>query len=286
MSRWIRPRKSHRFGAAVLFSRSYVLDRALFILLHRSAIGRSARLPVPDRFGAAWRGSDDQVDRRPFSARDGSGHANGRAQRRRDDGGAFETIEAREPSIRASAFLSKDGAMEAAARADAARRSGLSLGPLHGLPVAVKDIIDTADMPTEFGARLHAGRRPPRTRPSSPACARPARSSWARSSPPHTRSSSRADEKPCTTYRDRREAPRWARRPPSPPTWRGRPRHSDQGLDHPAGVVLRRGGLSAQPWPIAPDRDPAAIDAARPAGSDGPRRRRCGLRGRRDFRPR
>jgi Asp-tRNA(Asn)/Glu-tRNA(Gln) amidotransferase A subunit family amidase len=73
----------------------------------------------------------------------------------------FETIEAREPSIRAWAFLSKDGAMEAAARADAARRSGSSLGPLHGLPVAVKDIIDTADMPTEFGARLHAGRRPP-----------------------------------------------------------------------------------------------------------------------------
>jgi Asp-tRNA(Asn)/Glu-tRNA(Gln) amidotransferase A subunit family amidase len=72
----------------------------------------------------------------------------------------FETIEAREPSIRAWAFLSKDGAMKAAARADAARRSGLSLGPLHGLPVAVKDTIDTADMPTEFGARLHAGRRP------------------------------------------------------------------------------------------------------------------------------
>jgi Asp-tRNA(Asn)/Glu-tRNA(Gln) amidotransferase A subunit family amidase len=72
----------------------------------------------------------------------------------------FDVIEAREPSIRAWAHLSKQGAMEAAARADAARRSGLSLGPLHGLPVAVKDIIDTADMPTEFGARLHAGRRP------------------------------------------------------------------------------------------------------------------------------
>ena len=72
----------------------------------------------------------------------------------------FEIIEAREPSIRAWAYLDKDGAMEAAARADAARRSGRSLGPLHGLPVAVKDIIDTADMPTEFGARLHAGRRP------------------------------------------------------------------------------------------------------------------------------
>jgi Asp-tRNA(Asn)/Glu-tRNA(Gln) amidotransferase A subunit family amidase len=72
----------------------------------------------------------------------------------------LRTIEAREPSICAWAHLSKDGAMEAAARADAARRSGLSLGPLHGLPIAVKDIIDTADMPTEFGSRLHEGRRP------------------------------------------------------------------------------------------------------------------------------
>ena len=35
------------------------------------------------------RGSDDRVDRRPFRARDGSGHANRRAQRRGDDGGAF-----------------------------------------------------------------------------------------------------------------------------------------------------------------------------------------------------
>jgi Asp-tRNA(Asn)/Glu-tRNA(Gln) amidotransferase A subunit family amidase len=72
----------------------------------------------------------------------------------------FTVIEARESSIRAWAYLDKDRAMEAAARADAARQSGLSLGPLHGLPVAVKDIIDTADMPTELGARLHAGRRP------------------------------------------------------------------------------------------------------------------------------
>ena len=72
----------------------------------------------------------------------------------------FGMIEAREPSIRAWAYLDKEGAIEAAARADAARQSGRSLGPLHGLPVAVKDIIDTADMPTEFGARLHAGRRP------------------------------------------------------------------------------------------------------------------------------
>src|SRR5690606_6650460 len=37
---------------------------------------------------------------------------------------------------------------------------GNPLGPLHGVPVGVKDIIDTADMPTEDGTVLHAGRTP------------------------------------------------------------------------------------------------------------------------------
>jgi Asp-tRNA(Asn)/Glu-tRNA(Gln) amidotransferase A subunit family amidase len=71
-------------------------------------------------------------------------------------------IEALEPSIRAWAHLDRDGALAAAAQADARLRAGRPLGPLHGLPVAVKDIIDTADMPTEYGARLYAGRRPRR----------------------------------------------------------------------------------------------------------------------------
>src|SRR4029078_4708462 len=34
------------------------------------------------------------------------------------------------------------------------------LGPLHGVPVGIKDIIDTADMPTENGTALHKGRTP------------------------------------------------------------------------------------------------------------------------------
>ena len=37
---------------------------------------------------------------------------------------------------------------------------GRSTGPLHGVPVGIKDIIDTADMPTENGSVLHAGRTP------------------------------------------------------------------------------------------------------------------------------
>jgi Asp-tRNA(Asn)/Glu-tRNA(Gln) amidotransferase A subunit family amidase len=65
-----------------------------------------------------------------------------------------------DPKLRAFAYLDPDAALAAAERLDDTRAAGVAPGPLHGLPVAVKDIIDTADMPTEFGAELFAGRRP------------------------------------------------------------------------------------------------------------------------------
>ena len=34
------------------------------------------------------------------------------------------------------------------------------LGPLHGVPVGIKDVIDTADMPTEYGSTIHRGHKP------------------------------------------------------------------------------------------------------------------------------
>src|SRR5512145_741508 len=40
------------------------------------------------------------------------------------------------------------------------KASGEPIGPLHGVPVGIKDIIDTADMPTENGTALHEGRTP------------------------------------------------------------------------------------------------------------------------------
>jgi len=48
----------------------------------------------------------------------------------------------------------------ALARARALDRSQ-SRGPLHGVPIGVKDIIDTFDMPTEFGSPIYEGHRPP-----------------------------------------------------------------------------------------------------------------------------
>mgnify|MGYP000185733534 CR=1 FL=1 len=72
----------------------------------------------------------------------------------------LDRIAAREPEVGAWAYLDRDHAIAQAEAADGRRASGLSPGPLHGLPVGVKDIIDTADMPTENGAALDAGRRP------------------------------------------------------------------------------------------------------------------------------
>src|SRR2546427_1984335 len=67
-----------------------------------------------------------------------------------------------EPAVQAWTFLDPDHALQQARAADQLRLSGASVGPLHGVPVGLKDIIDTADMPTENGSVLHAGRTPSR----------------------------------------------------------------------------------------------------------------------------
>lgn len=64
--------------------------------------------------------------------------------------------------IQAWAFLDPDYALARARAADERRLSGQTIGPLHGVPVGIKDIFDTADMPTENGSVLHEGRTPPR----------------------------------------------------------------------------------------------------------------------------
>ncbi len=75
-------------------------------------------------------------------------------------GGCLARIRADEARVQAWAFVDETRALEQARNVDRVRREGYATGPLHGLPVGVKDIIDTADMPTEDGTVLHAGRRP------------------------------------------------------------------------------------------------------------------------------
>ncbi len=65
-------------------------------------------------------------------------------------------------NIQAWAFLDPGHALAQARAADEFRLTGQPIGPLHGVPIAVKDIFDTADMPTENGSVLCAGRTPSR----------------------------------------------------------------------------------------------------------------------------
>ncbi len=68
----------------------------------------------------------------------------------------LDRIAAEEPRLEAWAFLDPEAALSEARRLD--RLSPRP--PLGGLPVGVKDIFDTADMPTECGTPVHRGRRP------------------------------------------------------------------------------------------------------------------------------
>jgi Asp-tRNA(Asn)/Glu-tRNA(Gln) amidotransferase A subunit family amidase len=67
-----------------------------------------------------------------------------------------------DPRVQAWTFLDPEYALQQARALDQLRLEGKAIGPLHGIPVAIKDIFDTADMPTENGSVLHAGRTPSR----------------------------------------------------------------------------------------------------------------------------
>jgi Asp-tRNA(Asn)/Glu-tRNA(Gln) amidotransferase A subunit family amidase len=68
----------------------------------------------------------------------------------------LDHIAKREPQVHAWQYLDP---AQVIAQARALDRRG-SKGPLHGVPVGMKDIIDTADMPTEYGSPIYRGHRP------------------------------------------------------------------------------------------------------------------------------
>jgi Asp-tRNA(Asn)/Glu-tRNA(Gln) amidotransferase A subunit family amidase len=72
----------------------------------------------------------------------------------------LERIAEREPEIQAWAFIDHERALEQARAADRVFREGRGVGPLHGIPIGIKDVIDTADMPTEHGSPAFKGRSP------------------------------------------------------------------------------------------------------------------------------
>ena len=72
----------------------------------------------------------------------------------------LDAIDARETEIEAWVHLDRAHALEQARAVDAQRASGKGVGALHGLPVGIKDIIDTADMPTQNGSPIFKGYQP------------------------------------------------------------------------------------------------------------------------------
>jgi aspartyl-tRNA(Asn)/glutamyl-tRNA(Gln) amidotransferase subunit A len=69
-------------------------------------------------------------------------------------------VRALEPGVQAWAHVDGDGALAAARERDAEVRAGRLRGPLHGVPMGIKDIFDVAGMPTTAGARAFAHTRP------------------------------------------------------------------------------------------------------------------------------
>ncbi len=73
----------------------------------------------------------------------------------------LERVREIDPQVQAWAYLDPEHALAQARARDEERKDGRAVGPLHGVPIGIKDIIDTGDMPTEDGTVLHAGRTPP-----------------------------------------------------------------------------------------------------------------------------
>ena len=71
-----------------------------------------------------------------------------------------EQIDAKDAAIEAWEHFDAEYALTQARNADTLRRRGQQIGPLHGIPIGVKDIFDTHDMPTEDGTIIHKGRTP------------------------------------------------------------------------------------------------------------------------------
>jgi aspartyl-tRNA(Asn)/glutamyl-tRNA(Gln) amidotransferase subunit A len=65
---------------------------------------------------------------------------------------ALGRLEATQPALNAFVAVDADGARRAAKTAEMAVMRGDALGPLHGAPVSIKDLIDVAGLPAHYGS--------------------------------------------------------------------------------------------------------------------------------------
>lgn len=74
----------------------------------------------------------------------------------------LKRIEAYNPALNAFITVTRDQALETARAMEAEQRRGKWRGPLHGMPIAIKDNIDTAGVRTTAASELFKDRVPPR----------------------------------------------------------------------------------------------------------------------------
>jgi Asp-tRNA(Asn)/Glu-tRNA(Gln) amidotransferase A subunit family amidase len=72
----------------------------------------------------------------------------------------LERIAEVDREVHAFIHFDPEHALKQARMLDSKKANGERIGPLHGIPVGIKDIFDTADYPTECGSPILAGRRP------------------------------------------------------------------------------------------------------------------------------
>src|SRR5258708_39102524 len=73
----------------------------------------------------------------------------------------LDRIAAVDEDVHAFLHIAAEGALAAAADVDRKRSEGDSLGPLAGVPLALKDVMTTVDMPTTCGSKILQGWQPP-----------------------------------------------------------------------------------------------------------------------------
>ena len=120
---------------------------------------------APDRFvrsktdGAALPSSDDAIAFAPVT-RLSRWIESRRLSSERLTNIYLSRIERLDPKIRSIITLTKDHALARAKAADAEIAAGKYRGPLHGIPYGVKDLLDTKDIPTTYGAEPFRNRVP------------------------------------------------------------------------------------------------------------------------------
>ncbi len=113
----------------------------------------------------------DGTAKRPYAPQDFRGLTFHDAARRFADGAdtpraylerCLETVAARESTVRAFVALNEAGARETADASGARWRAGRPLSPVDGMPVGIKDLLETRDMPTQMGCDAYRGNFPKR----------------------------------------------------------------------------------------------------------------------------